>query len=373
MRTMRVYAIEPDKLPRFFDRVRHPSSIYEAPRIDLVFSEILRVADQFVPSEAGSILLDDPEIKFEKGEQSPENELVFIACFGEKAAGLPGTRIRADRGIIGQVYRSGRAYISEDVRRDKHFFRKLDEQTKYDTHAVICVPIKIANSICGVLELINRIGRVRFTKQELALLEIFARYISTSMQNILDANRQRELARRDDLTDLYNDRYFFYRLDEEMRQAQETQSDLSLIFLDLDNFKQVNDRYGHLSGSRLLREMGGLLRGIVTDRKCTIARYGGDEFVVIAPGYGPEEVFALAERIRAGVERHTFLDADLGPDEPRLAISGVITTSIGVASLSVERLSGLPPSHRKNEFVRLADMAMYRAKEGGKNRVCKGE
>ena len=125
-----------------------------------------------------------------------------------------------------------------------------------ETQSLLSVPIQIGRSTCGVLELVNRRGGDGFGDRDMELLLIFAGYISTSLQNVLDANRYRELAKIDDLTGLYNDRYFNQALSESLEEAERDGSDLSLIFLDLDRFKEVNDEHGHLVGSQTLREVG---------------------------------------------------------------------------------------------------------------------
>ena len=142
--------------------------------------------------------------------------------------------------------------------------------------------------MCGVLELVNRQVDRQYTDRDLKLLEIFARYTSVSIENLLDAQRANEMARRDDLTGLHNDRFFHHRLTEDLIRADVTDSTVALIFLDLDNFKGVNDTHGHLAGSQVLKEFGYLLKQTVTVPRATLARYGGDEFVIILPDHDVE-------------------------------------------------------------------------------------
>src|SRR5438270_10465173 len=173
-----------------------------------------------------------------------ENELVFIASFGDASRNLIGQRLSAKYGIVGQVYQTGTPYLSADVRHDDFFYAKIDENLGHITHSVVCVPIYIGKHVCGVLELINKLDGSTFTERDKTLLEIFAGYTSFTLQNALDARRAHELAKKDDLTGLYNDRWFNVRLTETLTVARQTGREAVLIFMDLDRFKFVNDCHG---------------------------------------------------------------------------------------------------------------------------------
>ena len=123
---------------------------------------------------------------------------------------------------------------------------------------------------------------------------------------MLDAKRHKELSKEDSLTGLYNDRYFHIQLDLEVKKAREQRKELSLIFFDLDNFKFVNDNYGHLAGSRVLTEVGGILRDVVQAENAVIARYGGDEFVIILPDVNYEQAFKMGNDIKESIKNHIF-------------------------------------------------------------------
>jgi diguanylate cyclase (GGDEF)-like protein len=367
---MKTATLSAQEIGRLLDRQRRLDNIPDQIPANELFQEILRIANQFVPSEAGSVLIDDPVLKVKNLRRRENNELVFVACFGDMADQLLGRRIKADRGIVGKTYLSGAPYISSDVRKDKYHYKQFDRAYDYHTKSIISVPIFIERSAIGVLELINRRDRVAFVESELQLLKIFAGYISTSLQNVLDGNRYRELAKRDDLTGLYNDRYFNTRLSEEIELSEKQGLDLSLIFLDLDHFKQVNDVHGHLVGSQTLREIGLTLVSAVQPERETLARYGGDEFVIIVPGANLERAMEVAEQIRAKIESTAlYIEPEFVGTEP-VKIEGVITASVGVASYREIAYSSEEKILRKNEFIRLADQAMYDAKGTGRNRVC---
>jgi len=231
---------------------------------------------------------------------------------------------------------------------------------------VVGVPVVLGESICGVLELRGRRCGSAYTPRDLELLRIFAAYISSSIQNALDAIRARELARRDDLTGLYNDRFLYRRMTEEIARAERDGTTVSVLFLDLDEFKVVNDTWGHLAGSRTLREMGHMLAE-QTPPGTIAARYGGDEFVIILPGADANRARMVSELIRNRIAETTFISSP-GPDGPPLNLTGV-TGSFGVSSYQEHLTMGGTIDQRQNRFLLLADGAMYRAKQLGKNRV----
>ena len=360
------HALEIPQLERFLERQKAGLSLKSDIDLDLILRQILQKANEFVPSESGSILLDDP---FRKVAIRRENELVFIATFGHASRHLIGQRLSAKFGIVGQVYQTGMPYVSADVKEDDFFYAEFDQQLGHKTHSIVCVPIYIGKTVCGVLELINRIDGSIFTERDKTLLEIFAGYTSFTLQNALDAKRAHELAKKDDLTGLFNDRWFNVRLSETLTEARRTGNEGVLIFMDLDRFKAINDGHGHLAGSQVLREVGFLLKRIVQQGDATVARYGGDEFVILLPNTKLDEGIAVCEEIRRTIEETTFLQREWGFSMPPLHLSGLLSASLGIA----QHLPTSDPSasleQEKSDLLRRADAAMYRAKSLGKNLV----
>lgn len=360
------HSLEIPQLERFLERHKSGLSLGTEVDLDLVLREILKKAYEFVPSESGSILLDDPLGKMAARE---ENDLVFIAAFGEAARDLIGKRLSARNGIVGQVYQNSSPYLSTDVESDKFFYRNIDEQLGHKSHSIVAVPIYIGKHVCGVLELINRLDGKTFTRRDMTLLEIFAGYTSFTLQNALDAKRAQELAKKDDLTGLYNDRWFNVRLSETLADARATGKELVVMFMDLDQFKEINDTHGHLAGSQVLREVGFILKRIVTRGDATIARYGGDEFVMILPDTSLDKGVAACEQIREAIANHTFLSREWAYHMPPLHLAGIISASIGIAQHVPDPASTVSIDKEKGELLKRADAAMYRAKSGGKNQV----
>jgi diguanylate cyclase (GGDEF)-like protein len=363
---MQFHSMEPPQLERFLERHKAGLSLRNEVDLDLVLRQILQKANEFVPSESGSILLDDP---YRKVATRKDNELVFIATFGGSSSNLVGQRLSAQNGIVGRVYQTGTPYLSADVDSDRFFYPQIDEAIGHKSNSIVAVPVYIGKHVCGVLELINRMDGEPFTQRDMTLLEIFAGYTSFTLQNALDAKRAHELAKKDDLTGLYNDRWFHVRLTETLAEARKTGREAVLLFMDLDHFKWVNDCHGHLAGSQVLREVGFLLKRIVQRGDATVARYGGDEFVMILPATTLDEGVRVCEEIRRSIESTTFLEREWGFSMPPVHLRGILSASIGIARFAPEAGSMASVELDKNELLRRADVAMYHAKSLGKNKI----
>lgn len=170
----------------------------------------------------------------------------------------------------------------------------------------------------------------------------------------------RELAIRDGLTGLFNHRHGEDRLADEVDRARKFNRDLSLLFIDLDNFKFFNDKHGHLAGDEVLHSLGKLMSGATRDSD-TLARWGGEEFIIIAPETNEQQACQLAETIRKLVAEYAFPHADQQP-------LGHVSLSIGVATMS----DGIANAE---QLLKLADKAVYRAKDAGRDRTvfCRSE
>jgi diguanylate cyclase (GGDEF)-like protein len=174
-----------------------------------------------------------------------------------------------------------------------------------------------------------------------------------ALENALLYSQAKILTITDDLTSVFNYRYLNNILDRELVRAQRLNSSMSVLFLDLDSFKKVNDHHGHLLGSKILVELAVLLKSAV--RKVdAVARYGGDEYIIVLTDTNSKGAMIVAERIRQMVEDHVFLEKE--------SYNIKLTVSIGVASYPEHGVS-------KIELLHLADEAMYKGKYGRKNVV----
>jgi diguanylate cyclase (GGDEF)-like protein len=185
--------------------------------------------------------------------------------------------------------------------------------------------------------------------------------LSRQNQELGTLNKKfRELAIRDGLTGLFNHRHGEDRLADEVDRARKFNRNLSLLFIDLDNFKFFNDKHGHLAGDEVLHSLGKLMSGATRDSD-TLARWGGEEFIIIAPETNEQQACQLAETIRKLVAAYAFPHADQQP-------LGHVSLSIGVATMS----DGIANAE---QLLNLADKAVYRAKESGRDRTvfCRSE
>jgi diguanylate cyclase (GGDEF)-like protein len=217
---------------------------------------------------------------------------------------------------------------------------------------VLALPLRLDDRIVGALWILSD-GKL-FRPDEVRRAELLIAQSEVSLVNAERFLQAREKAFVDDVTDLYNARYLMSSLDREVSRAERQNLDLSVVFLDLDRFKRVNDEYGHLVGSQVLRELGALLESSVRSID-TVARYGGDEFTLVLVDTGLEGAMQVAERIRHTVEATSF-GAGRGLDLR-------LTASLGVAAF---------PAHgvTRESLLDGSDKAMYRGKSLGRNRVC---
>ena len=354
-------AIPEEQLRLFLGRKRRGRVVIEPPPLAAWLAQTLDLARTLVPSQAGSLLLDEP------GRRGETSALTFVAAFGPASERLIGMSVAAGRGIVGHVYREGATWVTADPNLDPHFFGKVDKEASFRTRSVVAAPIRLESQVCGVFELVNRKGHGSFSERDRLTVELFAQHVSRAILNAVDILKQNQLALRDDLTGLYNTRGLERYLGLELtRQARAHEDDLSVIFLDVDRLKTVNDRLGHGAGSELLRRVGRAVHKslVELDAPRTRAyRFGGDEFVVILPNAAPERAEALAEQIRARVALVSEHPMRHGGRLPKVSIS------VGVASARTALRERASQASRGARMLAAADKALYRAKRLGRDRV----
>lgn len=242
--------------------------------------------------------------------------------------------------------------IVTDGEKDFRFRTLTKGEGERKVRSLISSPLPRGKEVRGILRL-DSSSPDEYAADDLRLLDIVASLTSLAMENAELYQRTEELAIRDNLTGLYVHKYFQDRLEEELKRALIRDYPLSLVMLDIDHFKDYNDQFGHIAGDIVLRRLAKILTE-ETAQGNLVARYGGEEFCLLLPRTDKEGARRLAERIRRKVAEHTIT---LRRIETR------ITVSLGVATLPQD-------ARRRADLIRKADEALYRAKEGGKNRVC---
>ncbi len=286
----------------------------------------------------------------------PEAELVAVAlregelgsdfivdCFDRSEGEFARVRARPGEGLSSVVIESGKPLSVPDLRRGEH-------RTAGDAgiRAWLGVPITRYGEMVGVLSVQSREPRT-FGFNQQRVLEAIGAQAGTAIQNA----RLYELATVDGLTGLFVRRYFDGRLREELERARRYGTEFAVVLLDVDNFKKLNDTYGHGVGDRVLREVAQVMRRNMRGVDIA-ARYGGEEFAFILPRTGMLDAHAVAERMRIDIS-----EARVSADDKVIRV----TVSLGLASYPE---SGVEAA---DELLRLADTALYRAKQTGKNRV----
>ena len=226
--------------------------------------------------------------------------------------------------------------------------------------SILVLPIILRENVVGTLLLRTSHLTPGFTEREIRICQLIADIAAAALQNahlfesleLANVNLER-LALVDDLTGAFNRRFFFRRLEEEFHRARRYKFPLACIFLDIDRFKLVNDRYGHLVGDRILREVTEVIRASIR-RTDILARYGGEEFAILLPMTSGEGAVVEGERIRQVVRSHAF-GADVGPVQ--------ITISLGVSAFPGARISSV------EDLIARADDALYQAKGEGRDRL----
>lgn len=226
--------------------------------------------------------------------------------------------------------------------------------------SILVLPIILRENVVGTLLLRTSRLTPGFTERETRLCELIADNAAAALQNahlfesleLANVNLER-LALVDDLTGAFNRRFFFRRLEEEFQRARRYKFPLACIFLDIDRFKPVNDRYGHLVGDQVLKEVTEVIRGSIR-RTDILARYGGEEFAILLPMTPLEGAVVEGERIRQAVRTHAF-GADVGPVH--------MTISLGVSAFAAGRVGGV------EDLIARADDALYQAKAEGRDRL----
>ena len=234
---------------------------------------IMEKVSKLLPSETWSLFLLDEATQTLKFEISMDIDLETVKNF----------RLALGQGVAGKAAQLQRLLVVGDVSQCEYFFDQVDGTTGRRTEALICVPILYAGRTLGVLEVVNP---KRMDAAMLMQLRLLSDYLAIAIENTRRYQVMEELAVRDNLTGLFNQRYLYPTLKRQILRCRNAGHPLSLVFMDMDNFKTVVDRLGHLNGSRALSEVAQRIQACLSEPAFGVA-YGGDEFVTRSSGVQP--------------------------------------------------------------------------------------
>lgn len=274
------------------------------------------------------------------------SELSVAASFGY-AEPITGMRIPGGVGITGWVARTGSPLMVDDIRQDSRYYR-IDDRTRSE----LAVPLIADGKVLGVFN-VESARLAAFGQRDMHMLTTLASYAVIAIQNAHLYEHAHRLAVTDGLTELFNRRYLYEAMERVVERGSRDGQPLSLIMLEIDNFKRFNDTYGHQCGDEVLRTVAMLLRR-GSRPSDIVARYGGDEFMVVLPGAGKTSAHETAERLRRAVEAYPLI---LGTD-----VIATVTLSVGVATFPSD-------GRTVDALVEAVDQAQYIAKRSGGNKV----
>jgi diguanylate cyclase (GGDEF)-like protein len=317
-----------ENLRVFHDVARALTSSLE---LEEILSAIMNKMAQFFGPERWSMLMID-----EKSQ-----ELYYVIAVGENAESLKGLRVPLGEGVAGWVAKTGNPLVVPDVALDPHWSAFAARHRDLNIQSIACVPVRSGDKTLGVIQLLNSKLDL-LSEYSISFLRILCDYAAIAIQNARSMTLIQELTITDDVTGLFNARHLYTQLEEFVA----SRLDFSVLFVDLDHFKSVNDTHGHLVGSRLLAEVGGMLKRTLGPGNMAF-RYGGDEFVALMPGMSKQAATITAMALREDLRSSRFLTgAGLA-----LAISG----SFGLACYPEDAGSVAA-------ILRAADTMMYEAK-----------
>ena len=314
---------------------------------DAILRAIMQQMEQFFKPETWSLLLLD----------EPRKELYYAVAVGHTESELASLRVPVGKGLAGWVAAHGESLIVPEVSQDPRFdamFSSGRNESGRSTRvrSAICMPLRSKLRTLGVIELLNcRLDTL--SDYTISFLHVLCDYAAIAIENARAMERIQELTITDETTGLFNVRHLYRQLEAEIERSRRFKSQFSLIFIDLDYFKSINDEFGHLIGSRVLAEVGQGLKSLVREVD-SVYRYGGDEFIVLLPETAKMGARRSAEHLLTSLRNMRFAKTD--------GLRLEVRASFGVATYPED-------GHSVHEIIRAADTMMYLVKGSTRNNV----
>lgn len=344
-------APERDFKTLFYRKLTETHLFYEVGRIIASELEPTELIQKIVTTIGKTINFDDASVYIVKKDLTGLEPLYLHNPLLQSHLAEP---IFFDNGAPGAIAAGGEPLFLDDTALFDSFLHHPEERREQGSY--LGIPLKNENRIVGVMGF-SHSRTAAFRVEDFDLLRTLSHLISAGLEKAELFKKTLELSRVDELTGLLNYRVLIEKIEEEIRRKMRTGREFSFIMIDIDDFKRVNDRYGHLEGSRLIAQMGPLLKAACrTGSTDTCFRYGGEEFSILLAETDMNEALAVAERVRKSVEEYPFTVKVAHPYEK-------VTVSLGVSTMEEGCMKTTP------ELIHEADVALYRSKAQGKNQV----
>lgn len=298
---------------------------------------------QLIDAQNWSLLLRNPAT----------GELTFEIVVGIHEKLIKGLCLARGEGIAGHVAETANPLFVVNVQEDPRFTPRIDALTEFRTESIVCLPLKIHGRVLGVIEIINVKDMKGFESHDYPILSILADYAAIAIENARYLDRMEQMGITDEYTGLRNARYLHQVLDELTKKEPSLKDVFAVVFVDVDNFKEVVDRHGHLLGSQVLKEIGETITTCLGE-KDILVKYGGDEYVIILPGRNKQAAIDLTQKILQALRASTYLKSEPNPVR--------VTASFGIAVYPED-------AQTKKDLLLLADHCMYGIKRGKKDGV----